>query len=440
MVRRRAPLVLLAALLGGAALLAVSLALPAQYRATAQLFIAPAAGPTVALPEVVLGQNLARSYVQLATAEVVLQPAMQTVGWADLDDFRKRTSVSQVRDTLVITISFDFEDPTRAAAAANAVAESFVKQSGTVQTALQGTISVWQPARPPRDRESPRVVLNTIMGAIAAAVVALFVIGGLSYLDDRVRDFDRVRTRLGIAPLEEVSRSTQSQTTAGKLFVRDSPQSREAEAFRSLRTNISFANVDKSPRSLLLTSALPSEGKSVISANLALAIAQEGSFTVLVDADLRRPSQHALFELDSALGLTSLLTGRISLDTLGRFRVNDHLLVIPSGPLPPNPTDLLSSNMMTELIAKLASLAEGCTVIIDTSPVLAVADPLVLATKVGGCVLVIDAARTNARDARRAIQRLAAVNATILGAVLNKVTSPHSYYGYEYKAAMDGSR
>jgi capsular exopolysaccharide synthesis family protein len=438
MVRQRAPLVAAAALVTGLAVLAVSSALPAQYRATAEVFVAPVAGPTVALQEVILGQNLAHSYVQLATAEVVLRPAMQKVGWTDLVEFGKRTSVSQVLNTFVINISFDLDDPAKAAAAANAIAESFVTQSRTVQTALQGTVSVWQPATAPQERESPRILLNTVVGALAGGFLGLFAISGFAYLDDRVKDIDRVRRRLGISPLVEVPRSMQPQTMVGKLFVRDSPHSAEAEAFRSLRTNITFANVDARPRSILVTSALPSEGKSVVSANLALAMAYDGTPTVLVDADLRRPSQHVLFGLKVTSGLTSLLSGQVSVEILQRFRVSEHLLVIPSGPLPPNPADLLSSVRMTELIDTLAGLAEGCTVIIDASPVMAVADPLALSTKVDGCVLVIDAAHTNARDARRAIQRLAAVNAKILGAVLNKTSTASSHYGYKYESGDEG--
>jgi capsular exopolysaccharide synthesis family protein len=232
--------------------------------------------------------------------------------------------------------------------------------------------------------------------------------------------------------LEEIYRSKAPATIEGKLFVRDSPRSREAEAFRSLRTNLTFANVDKRPRSFLVTSALPSEGKSVVSANLALAFAEDGIPTVLVDADLRRPSQHALFGLSVREGLTSLLTGELPLDGLQRFRVGARLLVIPAGSLPPNPAELLSSEKMTTLVQQLTGLAENCVVVIDTSPVLAVADPLVLSTKVDGCLLVVDAARTDARAARRAVERLTAVNATILGAVLNKVSAAHGYHGYDY--------
>jgi non-specific protein-tyrosine kinase len=389
----------------------------------------------VALQQVILGQNLATSYVQLATAEVVLRPAMEKTGWKDLKAFRDRTSVSQVRDTFVILVSFDVDDSVRAAETTNAIADSFVTQSATLQSALQGTVSVWQRATPPADPQSPRVLLNTAVGALLGGILGLLVVAFVTYMDDRIRNLDQVRTRLGLAPLGEVDRVAGPGGPMGKLFVRDTPKSMEAEAFRSLRTNITFANVDKPPRSILITSALPFEGKSLVSANLALAFAQAGTPTILLDADLRRPSQHKLFEVGTSQGLTDLLTGRLSVEDVNRFGVGPKLLVIPCGSIPPDPAELLASAKMSSLILRLTGLAEDCTLIIDTSPVLAVTDPMALATKVDGTLLVVDAGRTSARACRQAIDRLAGVNATILGAVLNMVAVGQTTYGYNYYSA-----
>ena len=165
--------VLAGAILGGIAALVVSLVLPPTYRATAQIFVAPAAEPAVALQEVILGQNLARSYVQLAGADVVLEPAMKRIGWPDLKSFRERTTIAQVRDTFVITISFELNDATRSAAAANAIAETFVAQSAKFQSSLRGAITIWQPATAPPEPESPRVGLNTALGAVLGLFVSL---------------------------------------------------------------------------------------------------------------------------------------------------------------------------------------------------------------------------------------------------------------------------
>jgi succinoglycan biosynthesis transport protein ExoP len=512
--RRWGLLIVAASLIGGLTAFLVSQTLPPEYRATAQLYLTPTSNPTVALQDVVMGQNLARSYVHLATAGSVLAPAMEQVGEDDLKKFRARTQVAHVRDTSVINVSFLDRDAQHAADAANAIADSFIRQSrelisqiqaptlaqleeqikvvqddvrnlDTQITALraeiairprpesqaqlasleasrqsrqqtlaqllqtrdtirvniaraENTVSKWESATAPVDPESPRVGLNTALGGLAAGLIALLAIAAITYVDDRLGDSEEIRARLGIAPLGVIQRSGRPETLAGKLFVRDEPASPEAEAVRTLRTNILFAGVDKRPQTILVTSAQPFEGKSVISANLALAFAQAGVPTVLLDADLRRPSQHSLFRVRASIGLTDLLAdANLMRSTLERFRVGEHLYLIPSGLLPPNPAELLSSGRMSNLLAGLTRLAEGTTVIIDTSPLLSVADPIALATKVDGCVLVIDGGHTHARAARQAVESLRRVRAVILGAVLNKVSRTEGAYYYQYYPRAD---
>lgn len=436
-IRRWSVVVIAAGVISGAAALVVSSLIPPTYRATAQLLVSPTANPTVALQDVVSGQNVTRSYVQLATAEVVLRPAMNSVGWTDLKSFRERTTVTQARETFVMNISFDSTDAEEAARTTNAIAQSFLAQTRALQSSLQSTVLLWQPATTPTEPETPRVALNTVLGAIFGAVVAATGLGLWRYLNDHLTEPEHVSRKLGVLSIGEVQRGRQPETLAGKLFVRDEPGSREAESFRSLRTNITFAAIDRRPRTLLVTSALPQEGKSVIGANLALAFAQAGSPTVLIDADLRRPSQHSLFRVSSAAGLTTLLSGDVPLTSLQRFRVAPNLLVIPAGPPPPNPAELLSSARMSALLKELSSLAEASTVIADTSPVLPVADATALSTKFEGTLLVVDAGRTATRAVRHAVDRLRQVRATILGVVLNKVAARDTYYGYGYQIVQE---
>jgi capsular polysaccharide biosynthesis protein len=172
-------LVAIGAVVAGLAAFLVSAVLPRTYRATAQLFVAPATDPTAGIQDPTLGQNLARSYVQLAGADVVLEPAMKSVGWTDLRSFRERTTVAQVRDTFVITISFQLNDPARAAAAANAIAETFVARTDALQSRVGGKVTIWQPASAPTEQESPKVILNTavaaFLGGLSALVWVVFV-------------------------------------------------------------------------------------------------------------------------------------------------------------------------------------------------------------------------------------------------------------------------
>jgi capsular polysaccharide biosynthesis protein len=161
------------AIMAGLAAFLVSLVLPPTYRATAQLFVAPATDTALALQDATVSQNLARSYVQLAGADIVLEPAMKRVAWTDLRTFRDRTTIAQVRDTFVITISFQLNDAARAAAAANAIAETFVARTDALQSRVGGKVTIWQPATAPAEPESPRIAFNTALGALLGGLSAL---------------------------------------------------------------------------------------------------------------------------------------------------------------------------------------------------------------------------------------------------------------------------
>ncbi len=204
------------------------------------------------------------------------------------------------------------------------------------------------------------------------------------------------------------------------------------EAFRSLRTNVHFSAMEKPIRTLLLTSAGPGEGKSTVSANLAIAMAQAGSHCVLVDADLRRPVQHKIFGLSNRIGLTNLLLGQKALEGVLQPTTVPGLRLIASGPLPPNPAELLGTLSMQRIIAVLREEAES--VIFDTPPALAISDAAVLASKMDGVLLVLNAGSVPREVALRTKGVLERVKARILGVVINKVklTGNHGYDYYRY--------
>jgi non-specific protein-tyrosine kinase len=299
----------------------------------------------------------------------------------------------------------------------------------------RNNLSLWQEATAPKRPDTPNTLLNTALGALAGAVLVLLATGVYRYRNDRLTEADVVIERVGIPAIAEINLGQRPGSLAGKLFMRDARPSVEAEAFRSLRTNIIFANADRRPRSMVVTSAVPLEGKSVVSANLALAFADAGSRTILVDADLRRPSQHSLFGIEPSPGLTDLLAGRITVNAMDRMRNEPNLVVIPSGPLPSNPAELLSSAGMSALLQELCERVDDGVLIIDASPLLTVTDAAALATKVDGCVVVIDSSHTPARTARRAIEVLRQVRAPVLGVVLNKTTNRRNEYYRNANAA-----
>lgn len=205
------------------------------------------------------------------------------------------------------------------------------------------------------------------------------------------------------------------------------------EAYRLVRTNLQYLAVDKPLRSIMITSGLPGEGKSLTAANLALSFANAGKATVLVDADMRRPVQSVLFGLPNVYGLSAVLASSCSLnEALQSVPRAKNLWVLPSGPTPPNPAELIGSRRAQELFAGLAN--DYDVVIYDTPPPVMVADPLVLAPQVDGVILVVSAENSDYVQSQRAKEALEKVGARILGVVLNDVPLKRmGYYARYYR-------
>lgn len=213
-----------------------------------------------------------------------------------------------------------------------------------------------------------------------------------------------------------------------KVISEINPKSPVAEAFRILRTNLQFSAVDKSLKTLLVTSAGPGEGKSTTTANLATVMAQAGVRVIIIDCDMRRAEQHRLFDLPNDRGLTNILVGGLQPEHVIQETKIPNLRIITSGPLPPNPAELLDSGKAKELWVKVAGMAD--VLILDSPPVLMVADATILSSVTDGVILVIKSARTKIDALKQTKNRLEKANARIVGTVLNAVESSNSNYYY----------
>jgi capsular exopolysaccharide synthesis family protein len=221
------------------------------------------------------------------------------------------------------------------------------------------------------------------------------------------------------------------------LVAASSPRSQAAEAYRTLRTNIQFSSLDRDIRTLLVTSPDANEGKTTILANLAIMFTESGRRVIVVDCDLRRPRLHALFELQESPGMTTMVLDESAEAPLQATMI-PQLWLLASGPLPPNPSELLASERMVRIIARLADQADMVlfdsppvgVVLFDSPPVGAVSDAAVLATRVDGVLLVVDAGRTRRDVARQAKEQLDRVGARLLGTVLNNVKPERRAYDY----------
>lgn len=210
------------------------------------------------------------------------------------------------------------------------------------------------------------------------------------------------------------------------------PTSTIAEQFRTVRTNIQFSSVGKALKSIVFTSSAPSEGKSTVSNNVAVTWADQGKRVLIVDADMRRPTVHRTFSVSNAVGLSNLLAETGSLENAIHETIINNLSVMPSGPIPPNPSELLGSTKMAALLEQLTDHYD--LVIIDAPPVNTVTDAQVLAARADGTILVVPQGIADKAGVRHAKQLLEAVQANILGAILNRATAKKStgYYGGYY--------
>ncbi len=206
------------------------------------------------------------------------------------------------------------------------------------------------------------------------------------------------------------------------------PRSPVSEAYRQLRTNIQFYSLDRPIQTLLITSASPEDGKSTTLANLAVTFAETGRSVVAVDCDLRRPSLHRLFNLANEGGLTTLIREERPLNDVLLSADVPHLRVLPSGPLPPNPSELLGSQRMERVVDALRGAAE--IVLFDSPPTISVTDAAVLGAKMDGVLLVVSVGKTKRDHVTRAKRLLERVNAKVLGVVLNNVKFDGSLYRY----------
>ena len=225
-------------------------------------------------------------------------------------------------------------------------------------------------------------------------------------------------------------------STIERLVTHEHPKSPAAEAYRTLRTNLGFTFIDSPCRSILFTSTNPQDGKSTTLSNIAVTMAQAGNRVIAVDCDLRKPMLHKIFELENLRGLTNTMMQQLSLEEAVHKNVIDKLDILTSGPIPPNPAEMLASGRSKALWTKLAETYDY--VLIDSPPVLAVADASILATQVDGVILVIRSAGTRIDLAKEAKDQLLKANANIIGTVLNQLKMESKDYQYYYYYAHEG--
>jgi polysaccharide biosynthesis transport protein len=303
-------------------------------------------------------------------------------------------------------------------------------QSQTMELAMpRVAVSVKQVAEPPSYPVRPRVGLNLLLGALVGLVVGVGLAFFIEYLDTSVKTMEDVEGLLGLPVLAIIPKNI-------RLLHKEQGDSPDAEAYRILRTNIEFNRKNPEANTISLVSGGPGEGKSTTIANLAFISAQGGYSTLIVDADLRRPVQHELFDLDNSVGLTNYLTTEMQLHDVIMPTTVENLSLLPSGILPSDAVGILNSQRMSDMIAELKQRYD--IIFFDSPPMLGVSDASVLASEVDQTIIVVQHRRFPRAMLTRVKQAVLGVGGTVLGVVLNNVDLKHdqnyyyytNYYGY----------
>lgn len=445
---------------------------------------------------VMMSEQLTSTYSQMMAKDPVLDEVIRLLTLPmTRDELREMITVTPVRDTQLIQVTAETTNPILSANIANSVALVFTSQIEQIQSQrftqskttlesqlaelekqleiftqqadyaaapeekerLDGKVTQYQeiysnllqsyesvrlseaqavssvvqvePASANNEPVKPKVMQNTLLAAVVGFLLAAGVIVTREAMDDTIKIPEDITRKFNLPILGVIN---QHATVEGNPITLSDPRSPTAEAYRTLRTNVSYTSVDKPLRMLLVTSSEPGEGKTTTICNLAVVLAQNGKKVIVADCDMRHPRVHTYFGLSNRVGMTSLFSQSSDLMKGSRQPTRlENLSVVSTGALPPNPAELLGSQKMQAILATMRQNAD--IVLVDTPPVLAVTDAAVLAPAIDGVLLVVRPGKTRATALRQTLDQLSQVNARILGVVLNGVVTRGSYYGYHYK-------
>ena len=415
---------------------------PRQYTAALTMYVSAQTADTAqsAYQGAQLSQQRVTSYVELVTSPRVTDQVVRTLQLpVSPSDLAEQIEASSVLDSVLVDVAVTDTSPERAAAIANAVGRTFsalvndLERPTTPGTQPPVAVRIVNPAQVPPEPSSMTLPVALALGlflGFGAGIAAAFA---RNAVDTSVTSADQLRDITDAPNLGFIS--FDPDTPKRPLTVHEEPQSPRSEAFRQLRTNLQFVDVDRPPRVMVVTSSLPAEGKSTTLANLAIAMASGGYRVLVIEGDLRRPKLADLLGLDRTVGLTSVLAGRVPAGQAVQHWPGG-VDVLASGPVPPNPSELLASQQMEGLVGDLRNQYD--VVLIDTPPLLPVTDAAAVARAAEGVILVCRHKHTKRDQLRAATEALHSVSAHIVGTVFTMVPANGSA-GYATYSSYYGS-
>lgn len=441
-IRRRWIAILLLTVLGLVGGTAAAFLTTPMYEATARIFVSTrgTSNAVEALQGSSYTQQRIQSYVDVVSSPAVLDPVIDELGLnISAEELSREVTAAPLTDTVLMDITVRSGSPKNASEIANAVAASLgtvvvddlEKSVGTDGALVK--LSIVKRATVPQSASSPNIPLDVAVGGLLGLLAGLAFAVLRQRLDTRVHGEANVRAITDAPILGGIAYD--ANAAKRPLTLRTDPRSPRAEAFRSLRTNLQFIDPDASNRSYVITSSIESEGKTTTAVNVALALADSGANTILVDADLRRPKVASFLSIEGSIGLSDVLIGKVSLEDALQVSADENeksLYVLPAGTIPPNPSELLGSKRMASLVDSL--IAEFDYVIIDAPPLLPVTDGAILSKLCYGALVVCATGKTKTTQLSQALQRLTNIDSRVIGVVLNMLPArgPDNYGYYDY--------
>jgi capsular exopolysaccharide synthesis family protein len=421
--RERWRLILAGMLLGLIAAGAAIYLVPRQYAAPVTVIVAaqPVGDPASSASDYdeISAQRL-NAYIELLQSRSLVRDVIATLRLNTTpEQLGDQIAVTTVPESVLLTATTTSGSPDQAVLISNAVADQFIKEVARLEQPEDRTrpaavvAKVFQAAELPAEQVAPRPVLYVVLGAVLGLIVGLAAALLRHAMDFRVKTRRQLEETLGAPVLGTVSRDP--KIPSSPLVMYGAPHTPLAEAFRQLRTNVQFVDADGEHKVILVTSPNSGEGRSTTVCNLGLALAEAGTRVLILDADLRAPAVAWFLSVDGTIGLTDVLVNRVSVER-ALHPIGPALDVLPSGWIPPNPSELLGSNRMVNLIALLRRSYD--VVLVDSAPLIPVTDAAVLAPRADGVLVVVRHGRTTVQDMQAAKDALHAVSGRILGSVM----------------------
>lgn len=377
--------------------------------------------------DVLMYQKLMKTYSEaIKTKDLVSKSLSKIDSDLEVSDVLNNLTVETIVDTQILKIKYRSNYTEEAMDIVKAISEEFIKTSK--ELVPNGKVKIIEEAELPKSPISPNKTMNIAIGFLIGIMVGISLAFILEFLDNTFKNKEQLARELELPVVGLILKVIKENI----FIVEKDPKSIAAERYKVLRTNIQYSSFDKKCKVIVITSSEASEGKSVISGNLSLCMAQEEKKVILIDCDLRKASLHKKFGIPNLFGLSDVVAGKMDLHEV-IYRYNENLAILTSGNIPPNPSEMLSSKAFERLLNTLRESFDY--IILDTPPILAVTDSQILSTKADGTILVVKAEKTKRDTVRDAVGYLKQVNTNIIGTVLNMVDikRDNKYYYYNEK-------